>query len=430
MISIGDVLSLVEMGVKLRELPRRIQERQADGLVSPGHLARKQQTLYEFLFELYYDLGILSGPDGPFPIGVLPLSSAAINDPENLSVKVRKRKEPYKVLHLELVDALKRRGSKIWNGPTFSLITTDLNETGSVSGLKACIGSYFNMVASADYLEYELLARIMQSDSPIALEDLPARSVAISDTTPSNCLLSGGGVDAAIAISTLVVYAREGQYWLLCDVRSKSVAEYGDLYHVIPSFIYQPVTAITDHNLRIERSVRHNIYREYLEELFDVPEVGHAGRPIAPDYFYDFPNLALLRDFLAEGAAEIRGTAFIFNLLTHRPEICTLLLIRDESWYQQQKDISRAKTIGLRHLNLNNEFLLSEDQINESHLEIVTTLPLDDPRWKKIVKPWQMVPPGAPALIFGVKGAVKLLSIEEPDWVHDFHVEPPRHFSP
>lgn len=280
----------------------------------------------------------------------------------------------------------------------------------------------------AGYLEYELLDALQRTeDRPFTVESLPVRRQTLSMyPNPSECLRTGGGIDATIAISTLVIYKRDGEYWILCEVRSKKVAEYGDLYHVIPSFIFQPVVAPTPHNLNVEWGIRHNIYREYLEELFRVPEAEHSQGAVDPRYFYDHPNLRYLQQLLDAGIADLKGVAFIFNLLNHRPELCTLLLIKDETWYEDQRFSHHwAGSGALQHLNLNDEFMDHEHRSDRPHLESVTTLKLtESDRWPEIVRPWLMVPPAAPALILGARAACRQLQLTEPAWLSSFGIDP------
>ena len=414
-----DVLTVIEKGWSLY---RYLQERRTRELVAHDR-PRRVLELYDFLRVLYYDLDVLVGAGGYFPVGVLPLDPRAVADPDTLVGELVPRPGERPVLEPRVVDAIRKRGSQIWDGNTFSLSRLVLAGTG-VAGIDAYIGSYFDMVSSADYLEYELLAAIDRAHGPVGLSNLPAREVALASfDAPSACLSSGGGVDAVLAVSTLVVYARDDRYWMLCDVRSGSVAEYGNLYHVAPSFIFQPVTSLTSHNLAIEWSVTHNLYREYLEELFDVPEVEHPGGAVTADYFYGHPNLLFLEELLGSGAARLRGTALIFNLLNHRPEVCTLLVITDERWFERQKDMFAARRNGLEHLRLNSEFLLGASRRLDWDLEAVTTLPLDDPRWGQIAQPWLMVPPAAPALVLGARAAVELLGLGEPEWLQRFRLD-------
>jgi hypothetical protein len=425
-ISADDVLSFVEEGWKSRDLTAELETTPA---VDHRHRANRLTDLYTFLRRTYYDMPVLMGPEGAFPVAVLPLSARAVSDLDHLSIALGREPDPFAVFNEDLIPALKKRGVKIWNGRTFSLSKIILDSNGCVDGLEGYLGYYFNMVKSADYLELELLAAGLRLGDKISLNALPARTEALARyPSPGECLRSGGGVDAAIAISTLVVFLWKGEYWMLCDVRSKSVAEYSDLYHVVPSFIYQPVTAPNEHNLAIEKSVIHNIYREYLEELFAMEEIEHSGSPVAPDFFYGYSNLHLLKNLLGRDAAKLVGTSLIFNLLTHRPEICSVLVIDDESWYGRQA--AGEADPPLRYLRLIPEFLQNEEQTEEPHLELVTMLPLRHPRWADVAKPWRMVPPGAPALILGTKLACKLIGIEEPDWVRPFRVEPPLRSSP
>ncbi|HKD76482.1 MAG TPA: hypothetical protein VKB76_13350, partial [Ktedonobacterales bacterium] len=95
------------------------------------------------------------------------------------------------------------------------------------------------------------------------------------------------------------------------------------------SFMFQPATA----HVTQEFSIRHNIEREYLEELFSLPE--SAGDEKDWRYFYDDARLHYLRDLLARGDAELRLTGISVSLLSLRPDICALLLIRSEDWHRR-----------------------------------------------------------------------------------------------
>src|SRR5215470_5290427 len=296
-IGAGDIIALAE---KSQNLYAYLRSKKTRGIAAGAVEGRTLPELYDSLRTIYYDIPVLFGPDGPFPMGVLPLTPKAKPEPELLLGNIVNRPNPPLILEPKVLDALRRRGVNIWNGKTFSLAILDLDPQGRASSLDAYIGSYFDMVCSADYLEYEMLAALMRSSfRPLGLEDLPARRRALSQASdPLACLLAGGGVDATISISTLVVYKRREQFWVLCEVRSDLVAEYSDLYHVAPSFIFQPVVSTTAANLKVEWSIKHNIFREYLEELFDVPEVQRSKRAISADYFYGHPNLAYLRTLI------------------------------------------------------------------------------------------------------------------------------------
>ncbi len=416
-----DVIALVEEGLDARSLQARLRRCDFDAgeAGALGHLHR-------LLAGTYADLAILEAPEGPFPLGVLPLCPAGARDPERLTGALDPTREEPPRLWPELVEALKRGGAPIWDCPTFSLTRLCRDRDGAVEKIEARIGSYFDMVASAGYLEYECLAALSRSPESLSLGDLPARRAALSRHRSSlECLTSGGGVDAALAISTLVVYAREGSPWMLLDVRSRRKTEHDEIHHVVPALYFQPVTGTSERGLEVEWSVRHNVFREYLEEIFGMPEVEHEPGSVAPDYFLRHPNLLLLKEMLEAGTAELRGVALVFDLLNHRPEICTLLLIRDPSWYERQRDASTAEREGLRPLAVDDRFLLEDSAPPRIHPETVVSLPMSHPAWARVARPWLMAPPGAGALILGCREAARRLGVEEPAWLHPFGLRGP-----
>jgi hypothetical protein len=425
------VLDLIKSGATLRDLCRAAQDRENDKFVERGENGRTNLSIYEFLAETYYDVDILNGPEGPFPVGIFSVAPEATDNPDVLlgSLYPYRRRAKPKVHHPELVEALKRRGGTMWDDPTFSLDSTELNEERRVTKINAYLGCYFEMLASADYLEYEALAVIKSKTPSITLRDLPNRHYVLSEfATPSTCLLCGGGIDSSLAISTLVVYSNRGEYEMICETRSRKVAAHADLYHVAPSAMFQPVTVCSKQNLEVEWGLMHGFYREYLEELFNVKEVDRGNPTIAPDAFYKHPNLLFLKELIENGKASFTTLGMAFNLLNHRPEICTLLLITDESWYEKQRDIYGSPREGLEPLRLCSEFLdsnepgLASSDAGPKPQKLVGPLKFDDSRLAKMMRPWKVVPPGAAAMVLGARAAANVLSLPEPEWLQPMEI--------
>ena len=86
------------------------------------------------------------------------------------------------MLNPDIVSTLKSRGTTIWNGTTFSLSNALLDSAGAVTGLDGYLSSYYDMVSSADYLEFELLAAGLRVRGDVALNTLPSRSIALVDS--------------------------------------------------------------------------------------------------------------------------------------------------------------------------------------------------------------------------------------------------------
>ena len=411
-----DVLGLVRAG---HDIYRFVRDARLRGLGKGAEGARAIEDLYTRLRAKYFDLDVLaSHRDGPFPTAVLELEPSRALDPEKLTGK-RVEARPIAFSEDRLVEALQAKGKNLWNGLTFSLAEVHLDERGLVHSLDAYVGSYFRQLSSGKYLEYELLKAVLDRT-----DRTPVRSRILAGfPSPRDCLLSGGGVDAAISLSALVVYKRGPGYWMFCELRAEKVAEGAGLYHVVPSGIFQPVTSPTSRNLRLEFSLEHNLYREYLEELFGVSEAQRGDGAVDPYYFYGHPNLEYLNSLVNAGAAKLFGSCLMFDLFSHRAEVCMLLIIEDPDWYDSQKDVFVAGRKGLKHLALCSEFVSNETRSSESSLERVATLPLEDPGWAEVARPWNMVPQGAPSLILGAKEACRRLNLAEPDWLASFYVD-------
>jgi hypothetical protein len=381
--------------------------------------ARLTRDPYFFLANLYSDLPILTGDSGPFPVGVLEIDPARGAAPDLLLGSLNSTPASTVVHRPDLVEALSRQGAKLWDGITFGLTQVELTKEGAVERIDGHLTRYFSTVASADYLELEALFAFSKKEGQLVLEDLPARKSALSGfVSPLECLLRGGGVDGSLAVSTLVVYRREGGFWAIADVRSNEVAVQKDLYHVVPSFMFQPVVSAGDQT-HAEWSITHNVFREYLEELFSVPEVEPLGsRPLSPTYFYSHPNLVLLRTLLDAGGASLVNTGVAFNLLNHRCEVCTLLLIEDEEWYSRQERADFSQSSPLVYLQLNNEYWQTRAQ--EPAQPCLTSMPVEDKRWRRVLQPYNIVPPGAAALYLGIRECCRRTGTPTPEWLSHY----------
>lgn len=207
------------------------------------------------------------------------------------------------------------------NGPTFTL--KSIRE--QPLKLRGAIGLYCDMLGTCAALERELRDAVAQG-----WMRAPSRAAYHRHVQPPEALRRGLERSAAIGIGTLTVFNDAGRYKALMARRSAATAFDSGLFHVLPAMMFGPTTAgFTDAR---EWSVRHQVLREVLEELFNMPEQ-HC--PTRWDFFYDHPALRYLLSLLESGAAQLCASGIILNLLTLRPEISTLLLIHDPAWYRR-----------------------------------------------------------------------------------------------
>jgi len=222
-------------------------------------------------------------------------------------------------------------GLNLYDRPCFTM--KRLMTEGSLQ-VQCELGSYFGALDSCDSLAWELLSSIgalsSSTSSSLTAFDRRLRLRSRLHAEVVDPVKMGRGRNAAIGISVLIAYNDGADTQLLVRRRGPTVAIHNGMVHVAPSCMFQPATM--DHDR--EFSVVHNIFREYLEELFDRPEAD--GREADFRYFYNDPRLLRLRRLLEEGNASLVLTGVAVNLLNLRPEICLLLHIPDPSWYGQQ----------------------------------------------------------------------------------------------
>ncbi len=207
----------------------------------------------------------------------------------------------------------------LYNGSTFTLNQIRRNPL----QLRGQIGNYYDMLATCAAFEREL--HDAAEASPLRA---PNRSNYHRYVAPADALLRGEKRSAAIGIGTLTVFNDGETYRALLARRSETTAFDSNMFHVLPAMMFGPTTS--DFADPREWSVKHQILRELLEELFGLPEAIGTRRW---DYFYDHPALRYLLTLMDSGVAQLRATGIILNLFTLRPEISTLLLIHDPAWY-------------------------------------------------------------------------------------------------
>lgn len=202
--------------------------------------------------------------------------------------------------------------------------------------------TFGSALTAQDGLEWELLdqaASCLASAgraAPLASGELGARLAArraIVSRSP-DYLLDGTGRANALAVVTLVVHPSEDGYRAMFALRSQRTGAHSYLFHLIPAGMFQPEFGGTV----AEWDIFHGVLKEYLEEICGVElSAAAAAQAGDPRYFYDHPLARSLRAAIAAGSVEFLTTGVAISLYTLRPEICTLLLVRDPAWWRAQQ---------------------------------------------------------------------------------------------
>jgi hypothetical protein len=212
--------------------------------------------------------------------------------------------------------SLQNSGRRLYNGRTYAYRRLRQRPL----RIEADYGQYFDMIATCGALEQE-----MKAAAQLSAIRTPMRAQFHREIPPNQALSSGVGRSAAIGGAVLVVFHDGEQYRAILSRRTGSHATDPQALHILPAFIFQPVSEV---DTPAEWSIERHIYREWLEELFGMDEA-HGNQ------FDDHPALLDLQRMMQQGQASLHLTGIAFSLLSLRPEICALLLIRDPDWWRR-----------------------------------------------------------------------------------------------
>lgn len=257
------------------------------------------------------------------PVTVYHPSAAQIRDVDSVldSWLPAVEKRDFAAYNYSYLHDLQNSKRGLHNGPTFTLKHIRDNPL----KLRGAIGRYYDMLATCAALEHEL-----RDAAAEGWMRAPVRTTYHRQVEPQHALKRGLKRSAAVGIGTLTVFNHQGIYKAILARRSQKTAFDSGLFHVLPAMMFQPTTADFAHPQ--EWSIKHQIWREALEEMFNMPE---QTAPPRWDFFYEHPALLYLQDLMAAGKAQLYLTGIILNLLTLRPEVSALLLIHDAAWYER-----------------------------------------------------------------------------------------------
>jgi len=257
------------------------------------------------------------------PVVVYTPSEAQIHDVDSILDPYLPTQEntDYAFYDYSYLHDLQNSKSSLFNGRTFTLNFIRTNPL----RMRGAIGNYYDMLATCAALEHEIRDAVAQGWMLA-----PSRAQYHRHVQPQEAILRGMRRSAAIGIGTLIVFNDAGTYKAILAKRSNKTAFDSGMYHVLPAMMFQPTTSDFKHPQ--EWSIKHQIMREILEEMFDMPE---QHDPDAWDFFYEHPALVYLQGLMDNGKAQLYVTGIVFNLLTLRPEVSTLLLIHDPEWFMR-----------------------------------------------------------------------------------------------
>jgi hypothetical protein len=271
-------------------------------LLVEAQKAINNEWLTEYLRWKYQDHQLLTRNGRTYPVAVFPAHATHVTDiesalkhpiadkPSRDSFIVRNDSFRTSVHNLFLLD-------KDFNSRTYSM--KELTTRDGKPQMECQFGTYFDSYDTSEVLEWEIrkntrkLAGVGESAFRRFEAHLPLRRRLHQAVADPVC--NSEGRNPAVGIATLIAYKEsngpEAPFQLMVRRRAaKGVPLRAGLLHVLPSFMFQPTTT---HGVESEYSVKYNILREVLEEIYSYP--GNTPE-VNPNIIYNFEQVRHLEE--------------------------------------------------------------------------------------------------------------------------------------
>lgn len=353
--------------------------------------ASQDPNFLSFICELYRSkASLLEAEDYEYPCSILPAPSSQVSNVNSiLDQKLTDLPacEPVSEYHKAVLELTSHVGQNRANEAKFAMVQT----TAEPLRISCGVGDYFAALDTCDVLKLEAQMAWVDSRGEIANDANPLGNLPLRARLHASCdndpLHRSGTRCAAVAVSTLICYLDDSGYRCLLHRRSreKKLAADPDLFHVIPAAMFEP----DPWDREEPYDVYENILREYLEEVYDIkkPEACPQDR----NWYRSVDLVRELDEMIQDGKkASLYLTGLTINLLNLRPEICTLLVIRDLQW--RDKSLFRRSKQQWEY----DQDGATKVSIADSDTKILS-------RARGFVAPGKIVPPGAAAFWLGVR---------------------------
>lgn len=152
-------------------------------------------------------------------------------------------------------------------------------------------------------------------------------------------LLDGKLGAQAVGVCACVVFPDQDRgFRFLLQRRQKNVATYPGAYAVVPMFGCQPLC--DDPPERI--SLKHDLLREFGEELFSIPELNHPTTHVRYDWFYDLPPIRELLTLESSGELHIATLGFGLDGLNGELDIAMVCIFETEAFFLANRGAMRG----------------------------------------------------------------------------------------
>ena len=239
--------------------------------------------------------------------------------------------------HREFIKKMEENPESPYKHESINYRLTNISMDSELPKINGALGKYYDNVLTQYGMEWELNKIIIKSKSKEKLlkkinkyGSLPLREkIELNTSSP---MTVGSSRCASLTISTFFVFKKSTGYCCLVKKRSNKVGVSPNMFHVVPAGMFES----THNDYENEWSIRYNILREFIEEVYNIPEV-ISSNPSNSEHMYKIEPLPYLLKLFEEGKAHLSITGISVDLLGLRTEINTILFVDDEDFVKQKK---------------------------------------------------------------------------------------------
>lgn len=232
---------------------------------------------------------------------------------------------------------------QIWNGDIFRL--THLQAFSDKLSLEFELGSFFDSVMYHYILEHELVTAIAgggtKARAHLELRDrVAAHASAIEGFCQNNV--------SRIGVSNLLILRGDDDtYFPVVHRRGSQSLAYG--FDTLSSGVFDNISVP-----KVDFELKHKVLVEVEEEIYANRALSKQIRDMNPRFFYAHDGIRDLLETTDKGLATFQVTGFCIDLIRLVPEITTVWVVRDASYFHRHyRGQGRPMRISDEHLLTN-----------------------------------------------------------------------------
>jgi len=259
-------------------------------------------------------------------------------------------------IDINFIEILKNKCKrKIWNNDTYRVMSIDEED----NQLRLGKSDYYKTLSTCDLHYYNFMKSNNQMVQCLG-DEYNQWFKKLENIVIYNELTT---VSASLGCSTLLVIknydTKKYQYYIVDNSIAKNPA---NTKHVVPSFMFQPTTKITNReDFQLQSDIQTQVLKEFGEELLGMKELEKISTERELKLLMQKnPTLKKLKKLLKEGNATLKILGISLDIFRLRPELLTVLVIEDKEFYnnflpKMSWEVSLEDKNGLGIYNIDDE---------------------------------------------------------------------------